>query len=307
VPLVLIGWALSHGGQILPDLLRSIQGLWWPLIAAFVVLALRSEFPGILHRLRRASISATGGEIELDPLVREVEARVEVAAEIQEATPTPPIVEGEPGLPGPRQSDLLGTGDPDLALIRVAISLEEALHDLGGRSGLVRTSEMPVRSLLQALVQAQVLNSEIMESFYAFWNARNRVIHGKRGGLTDRDVAALIDSGLRLMAIIRSSRYALVTGQPALRVTSIVPLYADASAMVADPHVRGVFLQPITVAPPEPAIYPTTRGYNVGDMVTWRYDIEERIGPFWYRDPATGDIRKAWDKSAAFIGDVVPN
>src|SRR5207245_10043389 len=137
----------------------------------------------------------------------------------------------------------------------------------------------------------------------------NRVIHGRAEGLTDRDVTALIDSGTRLLRVIRSAHATLVTKQEVFRVRAVVQLFSDADATAPDPLWRGVMLEPAAVLlPPEEmvTIYPTTLPVAEGDLVTWKYDVGHRIGPRWYRDPGSGAIRRALDTSAAFVGCVVP-
>jgi hypothetical protein len=305
VPLVLLGWLIARDSHEIPDVLRAIAAVWWPLIAAFVLLALAPELPSMLHRLRRASFGS--GAIELDPQTIDVELKVEAAEQVQAATPTPPS-EGELPTEGPPESELLGVADKNLALIKIAISLEQAVRALGGRSGLVRTSEMSAPRLVSALAQVQLLTSEVVEAFSAFWNARNRVIHGRAEGLTDRDVTALIDSGTRLLRVIRSAHTALVTKQEVFRVRAVVQLFSDADATAPDPLWRGVMLEPAAVLLPAEemvTIYPTTLPVAESDLVTWKYNVEQRVGPRWYRDPTTGEIRKAWDKSASFVGAIV--
>jgi len=305
VPLALLGWSMAMGSHEIPDLLRAIAAVWWPLIAAFVLLALAPELPTTLHRLRRASFGS--GAIELDPQIVEVEEKVEAAEAVQATIPTPPT-DAEPNELGPSETELLGVADKELALIRVAISLEQALRALGARSGLVRTAEMPVTGLVSALASAKLLTSEVVDAFLAFWKARNRVIHGGGEPLSNRDLTALIDSGTRLLRVIRSVHLALVTGQHVFRVRGVVQLFTDSKGTSPDPQWRGVIFEPGEVLVPSNEvvmIFPTMRPIAEGDFVTWKFDSEQRVSVRWYVEPTDGSIRMAWSVSSVFVGDVV--
>ena len=50
-------------------------------------------------------------------------------------------------------------------------------------------------------------------------------------------------------------------------------------------------------------ILPTTRThFQKGKRVAWDWNMQKKWPTAWYRDPNTGGVKRAWIKSAEFIG-----
>lgn len=305
VPLVLVSWSLMRDVGGVPDMLRAIAALWWPLIVAFVLLTIAPQLPTIVRRLRRASWGS--GVIELDPETREVESKVEVA-EAQQADISAVSVDSAVTEATPRDSELLAAPDKGLAFIRVAASLEEALRGLGAISGLVRTSQMTIPQLVSSLEKAQVLTNEVAGAVLAFWRTRNRVIHARGEPLTDRDLTALVDSGSRLLRVVRSIHLSAVTGNVIWRVRAVVQLFLDRNVTRVDPEWRGLIVEPGNLLEPiadSVMIFPTNSQLPAASLVNLKFVEGSRVSIRWYRDPADDIVRPAWSVSTAVSAELI--
>jgi hypothetical protein len=50
-------------------------------------------------------------------------------------------------------------------------------------------------------------------------------------------------------------------------------------------------------------IYPSTQThFQKGKRVAWEWSFQNKWAQAWYRQPDSGEIEKAWDSSAEFVG-----
>jgi hypothetical protein len=129
-----------------------------------------------------------------------------------------------------------------------------------------------------------------------FNSTRDRITHGE---LVDpADINTVIDIGLTLLQVIRSVPH------ESYRVVALHPIYDDATATREIMGVKGVLLE---VSSPgagriERRIYPTKRIYQPGTQVSWTWDLSEVLGPAYYRDPDSAEVKQAWTSSGLFDG-----
>lgn len=85
-----------------------------------------------------------------------------------------------------------------------------------------------------------------------------------------------------------------------------LPFYSDAACTQEAQDARLIIIQcedPIeTLREPEPL--PTTRTYQVGQIVQWGFNNKTLWPECWYRNPETGEIKRAFTQSVEFVGKV---
>jgi hypothetical protein len=167
---------------------------------------------------------------------------------------------------------------------------------------------MTVPQLVSSLEKAQVLTTEVAGAVLAFWRTRNRVIHARGEPLTDRDLTALVDSGSRLLRVVRSIHLSAVTGKVIWRVRAVVQLFLDRNGTMVDPEWRGLIAEPGNLLEPIPdsvMIFPTNRELPGGSLVNLKFVEGSRVNIRWYRDPTDDVVRPAWSVSTAVSAELV--
>ncbi|GAB4238249.1 MAG: hypothetical protein Kow00109_12580 [Acidobacteriota bacterium] len=86
-----------------------------------------------------------------------------------------------------------------------------------------------------------------------------------------------------------------------------IPFYRDPECTQRVPDATLMVLQALDPEDEvqEYDIVPTTLEYKVGDYVTLGFENKRLWEDCYYRDPETGEIRKAWKIHVDFIGDVI--
>lgn len=86
-----------------------------------------------------------------------------------------------------------------------------------------------------------------------------------------------------------------------------IPFYRDPECTRRVPDATLMVLQALdpTDEVQEFDIVPTTLEYEVGQYVTLGFDNKRLWEDCYYRDPETGEIRKAWAIHVDFVGDVI--
>jgi hypothetical protein len=147
------------------------------------------------------------------------------------------------------------------------------------------------------LATRKIISPETASSILAFYDVRNRVVHGRAGAFADADLLALIDSGLRLIKILTS------IPRETNKVKALVPFFSDPAAKIQVEGANVVIFDTTSAEGKHTdRVYPTTRAYEPGQVLSWEWNLSKVWGPSWYRDPETGDIKHGWDSSAEFIG-----
>jgi hypothetical protein len=144
-----------------------------------------------------------------------------------------------------------------------------------------------------------VISEETATSTRAFYELRNRIVHGRLGAvLAEPELVSLIDSGLRLLEILRS------IPRQMYKVRDVVAFFSDPSAKVPVEGARAVVLETTSADGKQQtlSVYPTTKSYERGLVLSWEWNLAKVWGQAWYRDSQTGEIKHGWDSSAEFVG-----
>ncbi len=176
----------------------------------------------------------------------------------------------------------------------LSAELEARTRRLAAATGWVR-SEGNVRMMLRRMPDIPDILGDAIDEF---WIARNKIVHGHAA--TDPDEALrAIDAGITIIRTLDG-----IGPAPSMVTEPHVTLYEDADGRTARQDAHGVVLgTPVfDEETPLPQVVPTTHNHFVRGMeVAWEWGSTV-WGRTWYRDPGTGEMRKAWDESAEFIG-----
>jgi len=264
----------------------------------------RGQIRNLVSRLKRGKF--LGQELELAAETKEVDIKVKAA----EATePERPLA--DPSKDNVQQlTDLESENsktkqfldeaakDKPLALVRIWIEIEQELKLLIAAHGLRQLVSRANPSMyIQTLAKRQIISVETASGLMAFYDVRNRVVHGRAGKFTDSDLVALIDSGLRLLEILKA------IPRTTAKVQALVPFFSDPAAKVRVEGANAVIFEgPLTRGSDHQRIYPTTRSYEAGQLLSWEWNLSKVWGPSWYRDPENGQVKHGWDSSGEFAG-----
>ncbi len=282
------------------DLLRAVAALLWPALALVLFFTYKEDLRALLRRIRKGKL--LGQEIELDASLRELQEEASKAASQVKDIPTTHSEMRIGSGDGPEQFNKIieeSVQSPKVALLLLGAEIEKELRHVLLGSGWHGGQE--IRGLSQGfdvVNRLEVLPKHVAGSVRLFSEMRNRLIHG--GSASDDDVLRAIDSGLTILKALRSIPLELhVVHHPG------VDLYSDAEGRDVMPGVKGVILESTSPggATKRHAIFPTTRGhFKSGQRVAWEWDLKNKYGPSWYRDPDTAEVKQAFLGSMEFTG-----
>ncbi len=86
-----------------------------------------------------------------------------------------------------------------------------------------------------------------------------------------------------------------------------IPFYTDQECRQQVPNATILILEPIDPDDDikELDVVPTTRHYQVGQLVQWLLYKDNVWEECWYRNPETGAIERAWKRCVEFTGPVL--
>lgn len=234
----------------------------------------------------------------LSMLERQTNSAVEEAAMIE----TPPVLPVNPTSNRPNEEPITRvleeiSRSPKGALLILGAELERELRLLvWGAGWLSLTSKFTITRTTQELVKMKVVPESLGDSVRAFLEIRNRLLHGY--GVTDDELLRAVDIGLTILRVILA-----IPRQTHLVHNPSVVLYEDEQGTQPRLGVKGVLLKSLNPDGTSSInIYPTTRSYNLGERLSWEWDMSRVIGKTWYRDPDTNQIVPAWTQAAEFVG-----
>lgn len=262
--------------ELILELLRVIAQLLWPLTIIVILIVFRTDLHKLLGRLRRGKF--LGQELELEEETEKVEKQVEAA---EEAEPPKPLIDpakdtfaqlSSLNAADQRVRDFLQEAAQDklLALLRIWIAIEQEVRTIVATYGLLQFSSRPsVREYVRLLAQRKVVSQETADSITSFYKLRSRLVHGRIGKTyRESELLALIDSGLRLLEILRR------IPRQTYKVSAVVPFFSDASATVRVEGALAVILDTTTTDGSHAhAAYPTTTPYDRGQILSWEWDL----------------------------------
>lgn len=197
-------------------------------------------------------------------------------------------------------SSFLAT-NPVFAVIRAVTYLEFAIRDLAGDLGVRDATTADWLSLAQTLLQRQVLTQQVVKAIAELVRVRNRVAHQPE----EPDAREMVVAAEGALALLRALR---VTPREVHRAYTIVSVYSNDGATEPYSGVAGLLVYSFD----EPGaastlrIFPYTGWCDMGSRLSFEWDVTKAAGQAWYRNPVTGRSLKAWDRSAIFVGNVLP-
>lgn len=303
-------------------LIRAIGSLLWPVVAGYVVVRNEKQIRSLLERLRKGKI--LGQEIELEGSLKELKRQVSAVEDETPSAPPSPSSEigsvsdtkatgGSPRSTEPHPDikasnfsraddplvvEVLETAakSPTVALMQLASGIEKIANtiwsDLDDGSKPIRPS---VRRLIDGL--SHVLPRSVPSALRTFWDVRNRIVHGRDAD--EHETLSALDSGISLYrSLVSFSRsYAVVT-------RSEIPVYADAAGQIPANDCTAVELEFRPNG--DRVVWPTSKKGYVPQMVVRRdFDLSRVFHDIWIKDPVTGNMTKAFDSAADFIGEPI--
>jgi hypothetical protein len=299
----------------LADLLRAVASLGWPLVVVLGMHWFRAEIRSLLGRIRKGKL--LGNEFELDALeskavqaeekaeekaqaVGQIELRGEGRIEASATVVLPDqTIQATGAVRSASADDAIGevlneaSRSPPLGLMLLSSKLERAAQDLAADAGIADGRQRPLRFLVESLVRSEILPREVGDALVIFSRVRNRVVHGHDA--SEEEIIRAIDSGIKLLRTVLTARSTITVIRH-----SDVPLFSDAKATVPVANATGVIID--IGGGSERAIVPTRQHFYRGMRVTLAWGMDTKWGDTWYRDPETGEIKKAWQEAAEFIG-----
>ncbi|HEX5923819.1 MAG TPA: hypothetical protein VFY45_08305 [Baekduia sp.] len=308
---------LASAADDVSEVIRALATLAWPVIVGFIVYGFRKELPGIAKRLRRLSVA--GAEAELGPEVRDLdEVTEQTEAQVRPQLPAPKAasasveasgggkltMEGEAEPPRAKRLTTdavldVAAHDPALGLVSLVTALEVRVRDLASVYGHDQPQREPWPKLVKWLVDRGSVPMGVASAVDIIVSLRSRIVHGRDDGVDEREVAAVIDSGLRLLRILEA------IPDYGYEVWGMVPVFQDPQAMNAHTSCQGVVLWDFDAQGQhrDHHIYPTRREYEPGQRVGWQWSFDHVWPEAWWRDPWDGDtIKLAWSQSAEYVG-----
>ena len=288
--------------QDFATLLQAIAAILWPVFAFTTLFFFRSQIVDITKRLKKGKL--LGQEIELgeslDKLSKAVES-VQSEVAVLSGPPSPDKTAEDQAIEQDivRQIVREAAQSPKAALIILASEIERLAREVLATTGNLRGRRfVPIQKAIAELHQSYGLPSHVPSSLRHFWDVRNRLIHGGQG--SDEDILRAIDSGISILRALQA-----MPRETNIVYNPCVAVFADRELTTLMPQVHGVILE--TQSPGGVSkslrIFPTSQEhFEKGKHVSWEWNMDLVVGPAWYREPDSGDIKEAWYSSAEFVG-----
>lgn len=284
------------------ELLKALASLLWPVLTFVALLVFHKQIADIAARLKRGKLF--GQEIELEKTLDDFKVSTDLVQEEVAALPSDQPPADQPAQLAADQDVAQrivreATKSPKAALISLSSELEKLAKEILATTGhLEGRRHISMPQAISELHKTYGLASHVPSSLQHFREIRNRVIHLGEG--TEEDILRAIDSGISLLRALQA-----VPRETNTIFTPNVSIYSDETLTHEIPDVKGVLLEARSPGGVSVfyRIFPTTRTeYVAGKRVTWEWNMGLVLGPAWYRDPITGEIKEAWRSSAEFVG-----
>jgi hypothetical protein len=289
---------------VVAEIIKALASIAWVAFAFVALFTFKEEIKSSFARLRKGKLFGQEIELrdELDQLQSsvqrtEIEARAAAVQSQSTATPPPASTEG-----GPAEKVILEAArSPRAALLLLGAELEKTMARIFASSGWTgpQGKPFPLGPGVRKLQEQQSLPSHVGGSLQLFLDVRNKIIHGG-AAVEDAEIIRAIDSGLVLLRALN----AIPLEQNRVHAANI-SIFSDPVCTEPFPKGTGVLLETISPGGASTSfrIFPTLKtDYETGRLVAWEWSMDHIWGQAWYRDPATGEIKNAWNSSAEFCG-----
>jgi hypothetical protein len=279
--------------------IELVKALAWPLVTLTGLLVFRAELKALLRRIKGGKFF--GQEVSLGEDLDRLESKTTEAE-----TAVPPLALDAGSEPAEAQARLrdevlvaLASSMPVGALVQLSSRIERQARELLVASGKLSSKRvLSLTPMIAMLRRGNAVPEEVLQSLEQFTEVRNKIVHGQ--GAPQADVERTVASGLRLLELLSK----LPRGAHVVREVGLA-LYSDPEGKAPLTGVTGVRIETTPhpgSAPGAFQVLPTRKAFEVGQTVSWAWDLDETYGPAWVRDPATQKLVRAWKESAAFTG-----
>jgi len=290
------------------DMISSIANLLssilWPTIAFIAIFMFKTEIRRLIRRIKKGKVF--GHEFELKDDIDKLENTTEEAQKNM-YLPSEDIIAANDFEHTDRklfteEEEIIkrATENPELGLILLGRKIEDKLRKLMARTGNLKGGR-PVSflAMIDYLQRNKAIPENLIESIKMFWKVRNKVVHGYNLESQD-NIIRIIDIGLTVLNAIKAIPYEInIVYHPG------VSIFSDEACCNQIPNVLGVILETTSPGRAEKShrIFPTTREhFRKGMVVSWDWNMENRWGKAYYRDPETNEIKEAWGGAGEFVG-----
>lgn len=270
------------------------QLLNWPFLAFIVVLLFQDELRKLISRIKKAGVF--GHELEFNEEVKNFDESVSKA---EGSTPEDPLNLFGSSKEKDNTNDYFR--DPQLGIMAVSRDIEKEMRLLSGSLGLIRDRKLNgIRQYFEALKSYGALSEDITSALGIFIDLRNKIVHGH--DIDNKTYAInVLGIALNLLKTIK-----LIPRETHIVHISNITIYSDNHCRDARPDVKGLVLKVLDINGNEldHRIYPTTKSgyYQIGEKVSWEWDMSNTWNESWYVDPTTHEKKIAWNSAAEFVG-----
>lgn len=277
------------------ETLNAAASLLWPLVVALALILYREQIASLISRIRKGSMF--GAEAEFDGDLENLRQKV---IEANEEIPAEPISETvdepstEPQMEDPVREEVMAETlrSPRLGLMLISAEIDKLARRIAASTGHQEKSS--VRE--QIRLWSKYMPPASGAAYRLFADVRNHIVHGKAA--SEQEILSAIDSGLKLYTALAS-----IPLEKNVVLHPGVDIFGDEQC--TQPLMgKGLIIRTTTADGTESTrIFPTTQThYFTGMNLTWQWNPAHHWGPAWYRDPETGEIKKAWSSSLEFVG-----
>lgn len=277
--------------DFITDLITAISKLLWPVFAFVVLIIYRAELRTILKRFKKGTFF--GQELELSDEIEKLKSATEKAEnEVLEAD-----------LPSDEEKEHMDisrlTENPKAGIVLLSAEIEKQVRLIIASLGMLDgKNHLNVHNGFNFLQSKDLLPKNVASSIRIFWDLRNKIVHGKDVS-EDREVIKILDIGLTLLRLLKAIPHEInIVFHPG------VTIFTDPDCKNPMKGVLGLILQTQSAGGINKykRIFPTTRIYESGMIVSWEWNLSSVWNEAWYIDPETLEKKYAWSQSGEFIG-----
>ncbi len=190
--------------------------------------------------------------------------------------------------------------DPTIGIVMLSREIEREIVNITASMGLLKEIQnKPISHKFQLLIESKYLADSILQSVKTFWDLRNKIVHGKTIE-DEKQIIRVLDIGTSLLDTLKN-----IPRAKYIVYKKDIDLYSDSECSIKRNDVKGIILETISPEGTHASynLRPTTKNfYNEKDIVAWEWSFENIWKQTFYKDPDTGQIVKAFDSSAEFVG-----
>jgi len=297
--------------KISPELITAISGLissiLWPAVTFWLIHNFKAEISGLVKRVKKGKV--LGQEFELTEQLNDLTNK---ATKVKNETLNTEMINDKGKSPddisqrNKYEEDVekiisVSSENEELGIILLSQKIESELKTLMAGSGyLANKADFSFSDMLAFLNRNASVSENLVASIKIFWDVRNKVIHKGHGEVERDNLIRIVDIGLTVLSAIKSIPHEINI------VKHInVDVFEDAECKNIIKGVKAVILE--THSPGRAQInyriFPTTKThFSIGMQVSWEWDRSNQWGQAYYKNPADGNIKSAWNGSMEFIG-----